>query len=307
MKHIPEFDDPIYKVPYIFHAISLVCSSYTLYVIVQQKLVLRGFVKKVLIFVQVWNFVLQGAFILLYQYFFPNYLFDPRIYAGFSMMWILVNLTMYLIAFVNMLILELFKPLNERITSSRIWLAQRVGLFVYILFHILPMLRVLWDSEVVGNYQMLRLEERLGAGFVMMCILYDNSQAIYLTVLIRRYHQQQRTTNKEMVISKLKRAVWMNAMVAGMDWITILLFWAQIAILQRTIHALVIQEIAGAVVGIHSALIVVSFQNLRNLVFPEPRRQQPIVPLALETRIATTVPSGVFVDAKDEINVLTRI
>jgi hypothetical protein len=243
---------------------------------------------------------------LWYQFFFPQNPFDRRIYAGFSMIWILGNFTMYLIAFVNMLILELFKPLNESITSSRIWVAQRVGLFLYVVFHILPTLRLLWDNPLVGNEEMMRVEERLGAGFVMMCIVYDNSQALYLTLLIRRFHKQQKTVKKDIVIAKLKRAVWVNAMVAGMDWITLLLFWAQITFFSKTIGAMIIQEIAGAVVGIHSALIVVSFQNLRNLVFPEPRRQQPIVPLALETRIAT-VPSGILVETKEEIKEQTEI
>jgi hypothetical protein len=115
--------------------------------------------------------------------------------------------------------------------------------------------------------------------------VYDNAQAVYLILLIRKFHKKNGMSRKDIVISKLKKAVTINASVAFLDWVTILMFLAQILFFSNTTKAFSIQQAAGANTGIHAALIVVVFQNLRNLTFPEPKKSH--VPMLLKHPMET--------------------
>jgi hypothetical protein len=265
------FNDPFYRLAPIVNALSMLGSCIMIYRISTQKVAMKGFVKWTLLAMQLWSILSQTVIILVYQFFSRTNQTDEW-YKPFSGVWLVENTQIALIIFLNLFILELFKPSNEQITTARIWMAQKTVIVVFTLIQIIPMLRLTLDGNIVSKISILQIEGHICAGFVLSCIIYDNVQAGYLVMLIRKFHYRHGKSKQETVSKSLLTSVLMNALVVVLDWITVLLFLAQLFFFPRTTEAAIIQQVAGAITGIHSSLSVLVFQNLRTFTFPNPRK-----------------------------------
>lgn len=274
MSTLTPFEYAFYKVPYGFHAVSVVISIYTLYQ-VTSKAIVKGITKKLLLVTQCWNILLQFLFVYIFQFWFLDNSDKWWKYKIFSVIWVLEHTLILMVVSVNLSILRLFWPLNEALTEKRIFLGQKISLGLFLLFILLPSLRILTPQLPLGTDYFMNIEQKSCFVYVILSIIYDNCQATYLVLLIKNYHRSQVKARTDQFLNKLKRAMLINILVVGMDWIIIFCFLAQILFFPRTASAFAVQEIATAVAGIHAAMLIIVFQRLKDLTFPNRRESNP--------------------------------
>lgn len=68
-------------------------------------------------------------------------------------------------------------------------------------------------SEFFASFPVGLAEERLGIAFVALTITYDNLQAFYLWILIKKHYSQNRKLNKQLLAKRAKNSVLANLVV----------------------------------------------------------------------------------------------
>jgi hypothetical protein len=124
---------PIYYISPVSQVLSLLCSAMALRDIYQKRIASRN-IRIILTLNQLWNFVVQITICYFYNF--------SISFQSASGAYLLTNLLIWGIMYVNTLILQCFKSLNERITDKGIGRFQWIVGIAWIVLHTPAFLRL---------------------------------------------------------------------------------------------------------------------------------------------------------------------
>jgi magnesium-transporting ATPase (P-type) len=173
---------------------------------------------------------------------------------------ILCTLMVFFVVQTDLYVLEIFKGLNEKITSRRIQIARVIFLMFYLLT-CSGLLIVGFVSDASASFRSISL---VGAiVWVGSCTLYDNCQIYFLLYQIRA---SNRNPDKKTISQEFHKVRPLILLSIVFDWVGIaaIVFFALMGMITSTTTGM---PIPMASAGVHAIMAALIFEKVQHLPF----------------------------------------